>query len=438
MKKFQFSQLILSCLIGILIYSCSKEQLDSPLTSEKTTIELLHNETFNDNTNPGSAIIKSENNLCGDYMSGFYDQGGYHIYPLQVLDLTCIAEGEIVNVVVTALDVPNRFDVLDGNNLLVSSGWVGFADYPGPWGQNLAVPSPLTISFTKGSSDFYTLRVETVAPLPNQKENQADEWYAYLDCECPAPEPINDCGSFYDGSFLGGYHIYNETINLAGIPEGCTINVTVYALDVPNRFDILDGGSLLISSGWLGYADYPGPWGWNIAEPSPVTISFVKGTSDTYTLRVETVTPPDQYDYWHAVVSCDCSSDPGGSENDCEKTFENSYSNTEGPDVLYEYTQVIDLSDVPSGCKIRIIVDAITIPNLVSIEDVETGEELAASEWVGFADYEGPWGDDLAVPSPQSFFFFKGEDDLYTLSVLTYFGDNATDKWQVKVQCICS
>jgi hypothetical protein len=77
------------------------------------------------------------------------NQGSYPITTVSSLSNQCFIFNWFV------LDRPNRFSVYDSTALIWTSGWVGFADYSGPWGASLSTPSSgaspvLTFSSTSG------------------------------------------------------------------------------------------------------------------------------------------------------------------------------------------------------------------------------------------------------------------------------------------------
>ena len=96
------------------------------------------------------------------------------------------------------------------------------------------------------------------------------------------------------------FHTYTRTIDLTGCPAGTQVSLACQALDVPNNFYVVGTSA---NSGWLGYASYAGPWGSSINGPSTRTISFTKGTANTYTLKVETLTQT-QDDRWYVTIRC--------------------------------------------------------------------------------------------------------------------------------------
>lgn len=112
-----------------------------------------------------------------------------------------------------------------------------------------------------------------------------------------------NCGASFSDSYYGsGFYSYPQSSIALQSPVG-NVSVALSSYDVPNRFSIYDErGNLVASSGWMGYANYTGPWGQSLNSPQTKTLSFLK-SSRSYTLRVETVT--DGYsDYWGASISC--------------------------------------------------------------------------------------------------------------------------------------
>lgn len=99
----------------------------------------------------------------------------------------------------------------------------------------------------------------------------------------------------------GGYHGYGrQTIDLTG--RSGSVGITFYVAAVPNRFTYYDGsGNYIDTSGWVGDANYQGPWGSSLHKgPNTFTVYFSGGAS--YGIDVETVTNPDagarSTDYW--------------------------------------------------------------------------------------------------------------------------------------------
>lgn len=140
--------------------------------------------------------------------------------------------------------------------------------------------------------------------------------------EYPADAGLNhrtmsSCGGYYSGDYftLNKYYAYPlQKLDIDCAALNSTINVTFKAAEIPNKFDIVKGSTVVAQStssagGWLGYATYPGNWGTSVNGPSTKNLSFVK-TENKYYLQVSTQTPPNSYDYyptmdrWEVRVGC--------------------------------------------------------------------------------------------------------------------------------------
>jgi len=68
------------------------------------------------------------------------------------------------------VDRPNRFTVYDSTGLLWTSGWVGFANYTGPWGASLNTPSTGSayICFKSTSGRYVKVEAGNASPTPPQ------------------------------------------------------------------------------------------------------------------------------------------------------------------------------------------------------------------------------------------------------------------------------
>ncbi|NAS10520.1 hypothetical protein [Poritiphilus flavus] len=116
----------------------------------------------------------------------------------------------------------------------------------------------------------------------------------------------DDCGDNFGGSYgvTSSYYIYPaESFDVSCVANGNNLRMFVSPATVPNRFTIKNSsGSVVASSGWIGTANYPGPWGFSLSSGA-TNLNFTK-TSNTYTLTVETATPPNQTDSWSASLTC--------------------------------------------------------------------------------------------------------------------------------------
>jgi hypothetical protein len=241
---------------------------------------------------------------CGAYFSGSFAGSGYYTYADKIITL-CATAGGTITISCNALDVPDRFSVYDqNNNLVATSGWIGYTSNSGPWGSSLNGPSSTTLSFAKSTSSTYKLRVETVV------QGVSDAWDASVGCtNVCVPVCPNSCGTSQSGSYSGtSYYVYpDRALTFCPAQNGKTIYVNCDAVGVPNRVNVYDSnGSLVATSGWIGYSSTPGPWGSTLNGPGTKTITFVKSSAITnYAIRVETVTSPSSTsDSWNTSVSC--------------------------------------------------------------------------------------------------------------------------------------
>jgi hypothetical protein len=217
---------------------------------------------------------------------------------------------------------------------------------------NFTCPAPSDFSITQGTDGFghNTIIVDylgTQAPFPpgvtvqlsflgdftygpesisfNVDNNTGDWIYVFpqslvsveyntatVDCSGVQPPPSCPTPMFYNGSYNGsGYHVYPaQTIDATLTPVGSVISANCNALDVPNRITIRDGGgNFLVSTGWFGHSDFPGPWGSSINTLPTQVITFTRNAYDTYTIEAETVTQGTS-DAWNVNLSCDMASPP--------------------------------------------------------------------------------------------------------------------------------
>lgn len=97
-----------------------------------------------------------------------------------------------------------------------------------------------------------------------------------------------ECGeAITENTADGNYHQYTYLLNIA--PGTTTVNLFWNTDgDRPNRFTLYKDGFFVESTGWKGYANYPGPWGGgplNTAQNGTITFNPVLGSG--YKLFVE-------------------------------------------------------------------------------------------------------------------------------------------------------
>lgn len=138
-----------------------------------------------------------------------------------------------------------------------------------------------------------------------------DPGYTPVNCLCTTPGcPI--CGAIYSDTYstIHSYHQYTEAIDASCLVDNEHMSISCVADAIPNRFTIYDANNNYItSSGWVGYANYPGPWGMSLSTPYDTYLLVITKVTSSYRLVVETETPPDysyspNVDYWSAAISC--------------------------------------------------------------------------------------------------------------------------------------
>lgn len=301
--------LIFNCLF---YYGCKKEGAEA-LSTEPGTEQ--------PKTDPSkepkrSARLSNGDYTCGDTLTSSFTGSGYYMYPARTINVSSLAVGTLVQVTVDLVEVPNRFSIYDGATLVATTGWVGSANYWGPWGASInSTQTTFVMSFAKSGTGIYTFKVETSTnPL-------SDSWNAQISCGS-APSGGGDGGgtpdttclcsnASFSGSYSGsGFYVYTDIIlDAKCVDIGKTIQLACSYLDVPNRFSVYSAsGSLVATTNWVGNASYYGPWGSSLNTSYSPVLSFTRSsTSAYYILRVETVrntTYEDRNDAWDVLTSC--------------------------------------------------------------------------------------------------------------------------------------
>lgn len=101
---------------------------------------------------------------------------------------------------------------------------------------------------------------------------------------CTGPTPPSGCydctNNFVSNTYSGsGYHIYNDILICDNLGLA-NISINYNANERPNRYNFYNSfGALVSSSGWVGYANYPGPWGasLNIPPTGFLTVTYANG-----------------------------------------------------------------------------------------------------------------------------------------------------------------
>jgi len=111
---------------------------------------------------PTSTLVPSLG-CSGGTISGTYSGNTQYTYPNQPISSSV---DSYINFSWGSIDRPNRFSVYDSTGLLWTSGWVGFADYEGPWGASLNTPSTgnSNICFLSSSGRYVLVEAGNASP----------------------------------------------------------------------------------------------------------------------------------------------------------------------------------------------------------------------------------------------------------------------------------
>jgi len=115
-------------------------------------------------TSTPTPTLVSSLGCSGGTISGTYSGNNQYTYPNQ--PISSIVDSYI-NFSWGSIDRPNRFSVYDSTGLLWTSGWVGFADYAGPWGPSLNTPSTgnSNICFLSPSGRYVLVEAGNASPI---------------------------------------------------------------------------------------------------------------------------------------------------------------------------------------------------------------------------------------------------------------------------------
>lgn len=322
-------QLLSLLLLGfvLLLISCEKETIalpdDSELEGESQQPQAF--ELDPSLFSQAGTLTKS----CSDanqYFQGGYTGVGYN-FTTYNLNLSCVATGASIRIDVEALDVPNRFVVKHNGNIIATTQWIGSSGCPGPWGSSISTLERSTLRFNKPSSGTVQFIIETVTHPSQGNDNGPnceplnDAWRARLGCSCtttsPPTTPSGSCTNLtknYQGSYFPNgqeFYTYDKPLNFTGM-GGCTITMKFDPLEVPNDFFLQSSpGNTVYGTGWLGYANYNGPWGYSLNKLQPIYKTYtIPNGARIFNLRVNTLTPPvpdTREDVWRMdITNCNC------------------------------------------------------------------------------------------------------------------------------------
>lgn len=125
-------------------------------------------------------------------------------------------------------------------------------------------------------------------------------------CTTP-PSTCYNCGEYVNGNYSGiDYHAYENYYICDGL-DTTEINISWTSIDRPNRFTIYQDGSLVTTTGWVGTATYPGPWGLSLSTPNSGLLStaYVTGLNTYVYVEAGPADPNDPInDAFNFTISC--------------------------------------------------------------------------------------------------------------------------------------
>lgn len=218
---------------------------------------------------------------CNISKSGSYSGNDYHQYPDQSLSDSMT---EYITFTWDSVDRPNRFTVYEnGGFVRFTSGWVGTANYPGPWGASLSTPQSgfANICFQNLTGRY--VKVEAGNASPTTPISDAYSWSITCGGICPSstptptqtptntktptqtptntptvtntPSPTNGIKCNEPTQFNGGLSYPSQTIVTLGSSTG-TVTLSYDARDVPDRYIVLYDNVVVIDTGYRGSANF--------------------------------------------------------------------------------------------------------------------------------------------------------------------------------------
>jgi hypothetical protein len=232
-------------------------------------------------------------------IAGTYAGTNQYTYPNQPISSTVDSyirfDWEVV-------DRPNRFTVYDSTGLLWTSGWVGQANYTGPWGASLntAVLGSGYVCFQSTSGRY--VKVETGPASPSTPISDAyDYTIVCLGSSCPSTKYTyaTACG----GGSIVGYLVGEFPANQSFTSNG-NCYLTSYVVDTPTMGSVLTSPNFndcctprpSANLNWTYYADSP---------TGQMIISVVGSPGNPYAANVYSTTAGSVYTGTYTVYEGD-------------------------------------------------------------------------------------------------------------------------------------
>jgi hypothetical protein len=185
---------------------------------------------------------------CNTILNSGYT-GNDSIIQVYDLDLTGLANGDIINISVGSVDRPDRFTVRVNGNPVESSGWLGFATYAGPWGASLNGPSSYIFSsIIYNNANSYS--VEILIGFADPSDPIEDAYSVTVNCSPPAPTPPPPTPTGTPISLECASSTYDVVLLL---DQSGSITPDSYSLMSSACVDLVDKLSSYLSSGATGF-----------------------------------------------------------------------------------------------------------------------------------------------------------------------------------------
>jgi hypothetical protein len=162
--------------------------------------------------------------VCDDYLTGSYSGNTYHQYePYYICD-------DLTTTTITfnwfSYDRPNRFNIYGPFGLVATSGWVGYANYPGPWGSSLSTPSSGSIG-APYSNNMYILveagPADLSAPI-------SDTWEGSIVCSTTCFQYLNDSPTTWTGDYQDCNGNWYYAVSILPGASVCAVSGSVFTL----------------------------------------------------------------------------------------------------------------------------------------------------------------------------------------------------------------
>lgn len=136
----------------------------------------------------------------------------------------------------------------------------------------------------------------------------------------PTPAPVTSTNRTYSCTSQSSIQFYTSSLNYTvydpvDIPSSDTQfnnTIRIEAYDRPNRVTVTDSSGTVYDSGWLGWANYSGPWGSSLNTQGTIIESFSYNTTSSRELRVYggAADPSDPLnDALYVTITCGYNSD---------------------------------------------------------------------------------------------------------------------------------